>query len=321
MKAIIQERYGALDVLNSREIDRPEIGQTQVLVRVRAAALHVGDVFSVHGSPFLVRLATGILRPKYGVPGFDVAGEVEAIGSHVAQFRVGDLVFGVGQGTCAEYTRAGEEDLVAKPASLSFEEAASIPTSALAALHGLRAGRVAAGKKLLINGASGGVETFQVQIAKSLGAHVTGVCGTANVELVRSLGADEVIDYRKADFTTSSERYDVIIDNVENRSLGEVRRALKPNGTLVLNSGTGATGLRMLIRLIRPLVISPFVGHSMKRYLSTPNKADLAELVRLTQEGKLRPVIDRTFPLDRTEDALRHIEAGHARGKVVVGVA
>jgi NADPH:quinone reductase-like Zn-dependent oxidoreductase len=255
------------------------------------------------------------------VPGFDLAGEVVAVGAAVTKFRVGDEVFGSGNGTCAEYATAGENTLAAKPRSLTFEQAAAIPTSALAALHGLRdAAKLRPGQRILINGASGGVGTFAVQIAKSLGAHVTGVCGTKNVELVRSIGADEVIDYTKDDFTRGR-RYDVIFDNIENRSLGEVRRALTPDGTLVLNSGTGATGLRMLRRLLWPIVLSKFVRHTLRRFISNPNAADLDVLKTMVEAGTLRPVIESTYPLSETRTALQHIESGHARGKVVIAVA
>jgi NADPH:quinone reductase-like Zn-dependent oxidoreductase len=235
--------------------------------------------------------------------------------------RVGDEVFGVGHGTAAEFARASEELVVSKPSSLSFEEAAAIPTSALAALHGLRdAGRLQAGQKVLINGASGGVGTYAVQIAKALGAHVTGVCSGRNAELVRSLGADEVIDYTTTDFTKGDPRYDLILDNIENRSLSEVRRALGPSGTLVLNSGTGASGPGLLVRLIKPVLLSPFSRQNLRRFLSRPNHADLLVLRGLAEEGKLRPVIERTYRLGETSAALRHIESGHARGKVVVAV-
>jgi NADPH:quinone reductase-like Zn-dependent oxidoreductase len=322
VKAIVQDGYGPLEVLESRDIDRPVVAAGEVLVRVHAAALHIGDCFAVRGSPFPIRLSTGLLRPKYGVPGFDVAGEVEAVGSHVRSLRPGDEVFGVGKGTCAEYASAAEDQLALKPTNLSGEEAAAIPTSGLAALHGLRdAGGLQPGQKVLINGASGGVGTFAVQIAKSFGADVTGVCSTANVEMVRSIGADHVIDYTREDFTRGGPRYDLIFDNVENRSLSEVRRALRPGGTLVLNSGTGARGLAMLVRLVRPLVLSRFVRHRLRRFLSRPNRGDLTVLKGLVEDGKLRPVIDRTYPLQETLAALRHIEAGHARGKVVIAVS
>jgi NADPH:quinone reductase-like Zn-dependent oxidoreductase len=319
MKAIIQDSYGPIERLERRDIDPPAPGEHDVLVRVHAAGLHIGDVFAVRGSPFLVRLATGLRRPKYGVPGFDLAGTVTAVGSGVTRFAVGDEVFGTGQGTAAEYAGAGEHELAAMPAGLTFEQAAGIPTSGLAALHGLRdAGRVNAGQRVLINGASGGVGTFAVQIAKAFGAHVTGVASTANLDLVRSLGADEVIDYTRDDFTTRAAAWDLIFDNVENRSLAEVRRALTPNGTLVLNSGTGTGGFRMLVRLARPVVLSRFSSQTMRRYLSNPNQADLIALKDLVEADRIKPVIDRTYALDDAVAALQHIAGGHARGKVVL---
>ena len=322
MKAIISDRYGPVVRLELRDVAIPAIADDQILVRVHAAGLHVGDVFAVKGSPFLVRLATGLRRPRYGVPGFDVAGEVTAVGDRVTRFKPGDFVFGAAVGASAEYARAQEETMIAKPDTLTFEDAAAIPTSALAALHGLRdAGRLQRGQKVLINGASGGVGTFAVQIAKALGAEVTGVCSTRNVELVRSLGADHVIDYARDDFTAAGPRFDLIFDNVENRPLADVRRALTPRGTLVLNSGTSATGLRFLVRLVAPVVLSPFSKQRLRRYLSQPNQADLAILRDLVLEGKVRPVIGRTYPLAETSAALGLIETGHARGKVVIGVA
>lgn len=319
MRAIVHDAYGSPELLQLRDIDRPAIDDDEVLVRVHAAGLHVGDCFAVRGEPFPVRMATGLLRPRYGVPGFDLAGQVEAVGKSVKRFQPGDEVFGACQGSCAEYAGTGEDQLVAKPANLTLEEAAALPTSALAALHGLRdAGKIRAGQKVMINGASGGVGTFAVQIAKWFGAEVTGVCSSANVDLVRSLGSDHVIDYTREDFTRRGEGYDLILDNVENRSLSECRRALAPGGTLVLNSGTGARGIEMLIRLVKPLVVSPFVRQNLRRYLSTPNHEDLLVLKELVESGKLRPVVDRTYPLSETSQALRHIEGGHARGKVVV---
>ena len=261
MRAMVHHRYGAPEeVLKSRRIDKPQIGADEVLVRVRAAGLHVGDCFGVRGSPWPLRVWSGLRRPRYGVPGLDVAGQVEAVGSKVTRFQPGDEVLGAcnwpAAGGCAEYAVAGEDKLVPKPVELTYQEAAAIPTSALAALHGLRdPGNLQPGQNILINGASGGVGTFAVQIGKILGAEVTGVCSTANVAMVRSLGADHVFDYTKADFTTARSRYDLILDNVENRSLTDVRRALKPRGTLVLNSGTGAGGMKMMARLVRPLML------------------------------------------------------------------
>ena len=321
MKAIVQERYGApRDVLGERIVDRPAIGQKEVLVRVRAAALHAGDTFAVRGSPFMVRVATGLRRPRPGIPGLDVSGVVEAVGAAVTGFRPGDEVFGSCAGACAEYAKAKATDLAKKPSRLSFEQAAAIPTSALAALHGLRAGRLRAGQKVLVIGAAGGVGTFAVQIAKAIGAVVTGVCSTRNIELVRSLGADHVVDYTREDFSRGAARYDLIFDNVEDRRLGDVRRALTPEGTLVLNSGTGAGGMAMMVRLVWPLVVSPFVRHDLRRFLSMPNAADLAYLAALAGEGTLRPVVERTYPLAETPAAIAHVETRHARGKVVIAV-
>ncbi len=326
MRAVVHDRYGAPDdVLELGDIETPAVRKDEVLVRVHAAGLHRGDTFGVRGSPFPVRLMSGVRRPRYGVPGLDVAGTVEAVGSGVTRFRPGDEVFGScrwpSAGACAEYARAAEEHVAPMPTGLDFEEAAAIPTSALAALHALRdAGKLQPGQKVLINGASGGVGTFAVQIAKALGAEVTGVCSTRNVDLVRSLGADHVFDYTKTDFTTARSRYDLILDNTENRSLAEVRRALTPNGTLVLNSGTVFSGPKILPRVLWPLVLSRFVSHNLRRNVSSPNRADLEVLTAFVEEGKLRPVIDRRFPLAETPNALRYIEGGHARGKVVIAV-
>ena len=322
MQAIVHDRYGSPDTLRLRELATPTIGPHEVLIRVRAAGLHPGDLFAVLGSPFPVRLATGLRRPRHGVPGFDVAGTVKAVGSAVTHLRAGDEVFGAGNGTCAERVRATADLVIAKPTSIGFEEAAAIPTSALAALHGLRdAGGLQPGQRLLVNGASGGVGTFAVQIGKILGAEVTGVCSTANVELVRSLGAARVVDYTREDFTVGADRYDLILDNIENRPLSAVRRALTPGGTLVLNSGTGATGMRMLARLVWPIVLSPFTSHRLRRFISNPNCADLEWLAKRAAEGSLRPIIGSRYRLAETADALRLIESGRSRGKVVVTVA
>ncbi len=326
MRAVVQHRYGGPDALALMDLPKPDPADGEVLVEVVAAGLHIGDVFALRGSPFPVRMMTGLRRPRSGVPGADIAGRVATVGAGVTELTPGDEVFGVSMwpsaGACGEYTRAEPGKLVHKPAGLTFEQAAAIPTSALAALHGLRdAGRLGAGQSVLINGASGGVGTFAVQIAKAMGAEVTAVTSARNAELVRSLGADHVIDYTKEDFTQTVRRYDLILDNIENRSLSEVRRALTPDGTLVLNSGTGAGGLRLLVRLVRPVLLSRFVRHNLRRYLSTPNQADLEFLKTLVDRGKLRPVIDAAYPLAETAAALRHIETGRARGKIVIAVA
>jgi NADPH:quinone reductase-like Zn-dependent oxidoreductase len=321
MKAIVYDRYGSFDDLEMRDIAKPVIEADEVLVRVRAAGLHIGDCFAVRGSPFVMRLATGLLKPKHGIPGFDGAGEVAAVGAAVSHFQSGDAVFGQCDRACAEYAAVNQDKLALKPANLTFEQAAALPTSALAALHALRdVGKVRSGQEVLINGASGGVGTCAVQIAKSFGAKVTGVCSTRNVEMVRSLGADRVIDYTREDFASGGSRYDVIFDNVENRSLSDCRRALTPNGTLILNSGTGAQGIGMLIRLLKPLMLSPLVQQNLRRYLSVANHKDLVVLKELVESGRLTPVIDRAYPLHETADALRYIEGGHARGKVVITI-
>jgi len=319
MRAIVQDEYGPPAVLSLRDIDKPAIKADQVLVRVQAAGLHVGDSFVVRGTPFPLRLATGLLKPRYGVPGLDAAGVVEAVGSNVTQFHPGDEVFGECRGSLAEYASAGEGKLALKPTNLTFEQAAAVPTSALAALHGLRdAGKVKPGQRVLINGASGGVGTFAVQIGTWLGADVTGVCGPTNVSMVRSIGADHVIDYTQEDFTQGGQPYDVILDNIENRTLSECRRVLTPDGTLILNSGTGAKGFKLLVRLVRPLALSPFTRQTLRRYLSTANHRDLVVLKELVESGKLAPVIDKTYELHEAPAALRAIEGGHTRGKVVV---
>ena len=321
MKAIIHDSYGPIESLERRDIEPPTIGDREVLVRVQAAAVHIGDVFTVWGRPLLVRTATGLRRPTYGVPGLDLAGTVEAVGSGVTRFSVGDEVFGEGAGTAAEFARAGEDKLVRKPAAFDWMDAAAITTSGSAALHGLRdAGRLEAGQRVLIVGASGGVGTFAIQIAKAMGAHVTGVTSTKNADLVRTLGADDVIDYTREDFTERRGAFDLILDNIENRPLSAVRRALTTKGTLVLNSGTGSSGLRMLIRLARPVVLSPFSSQTMRRYLSNANHEDLGVLKGMVEAGQIKPVIGRTYPLDDTVEALRHVASGHARGKVVLAV-
>ena len=321
MTAILAERYGPIEGLASREIERPVPGEGEVLVRVQAAGLNIADVYGVRGSPFPMRMASGLTRPKYGVPGHDLAGIVETVGAAVTTLKPGDEVFGAGPGTCAEYTAARADHLAPRPANFTPQEAAALVMASLAALRGLRdAGKLRPGQKVLVNGASGGVGSAAVQIAKAFGAEVTGVTSTRNVELVRSLGADHVIDYTREDFTRGQERYDLVLDNVENRSLSDVRRVLTPNGTLILNSGTGASGMGLIVRLVWPLVRSVFGRQKMRRYISTPNRADLEALKALAEEGKLRPAIDRTYPLAETADALRHVATGHARGKVVVTV-
>jgi NADPH:quinone reductase-like Zn-dependent oxidoreductase len=317
MKAIVQNGYGSPDVFKLKEIDKPVVKDDDVLVRVHAAALHAGDYFAMRGVPYVVRMSVGLLKPRNNyVPGFDVAGHVEAVGENVTRFQPGDEVFGACSGTCAEYACAGEDKFVPKPANLTFEQAAAVPTSALAALRGLRdAGKVQPGQKVLINGASGGVGTFAVQIAKSFGAEVTGVCSTRNTGLVRSIGADHVIDYTQEDFTQSGRRYDLILDNVGNHSFSDCSRALTPQGTLIPNSGHSGMGY-----IVKALVLSMFVRQQGRPFVAIPTNKDLVALKELVESGKVTPVIDRTYPLSETPEAFRYLDEGHAQGKVVITV-
>ncbi len=323
MKAIVRDTYGSPDVLELRDIDKPEIADDEVLVRVHAAG--VGrDVWHVMtGLPYPIRLAGyGLRAPKNPVIGSDVAGVVEAVGKNVSRFQPGDEVFGVGKGSYAEYARALEDKLAPKPANLTFEQAAVVAISGLTALQGLRDhGRVEPGQEVLIIGASGGVGTFTVQIAKAFGAHVTGVCSTTKVEMVKSIGADHVIDYTREDFAKGDQRYDLILDIGGNSSLSRLRRALTPQGTLVITGGEG--GGRWLggtDRQIRALMLSRFVGQKLGTFISKENHEDMIVLKELIESGKVTPVIDRTYPLSEVPEAIRYLEEGHAQGKVVITV-
>ena len=313
MKAIVQNRYGGPEALELAEIDRPPLGDRDALVRVHAASIHFGDQMIMRGKPKLFRPIYGLGKPRNRVPGLDIAGTVEAVGTGVTRFGPGEEVFGTCTGALAEYVGTPEE-LEHKPSNLSFEQAAAVPTSGLAALHGIRdAGKVQPGQKVLINGASGGVGTFAVQLAKALGAEVTGVCSTSNVELVRALGADHVIDYTQEDFTQGGPRYDLILDNAGNHSLSALRRALAPTGRLIPNSGSA--GLRSFITAF---VSSPFLRQQGRPYLSVPKLKDLTFLKELIEAGKVTPAIDRTYPLSDAADAFGYLGNGHARGKVVI---
>ena len=319
MQAIVQDRYGSAEVLEAQEIDKPVIGDNEVLVRVHAASIHVGDWILMTGNPFVMRLATGLRKPKNRVPGTDVAGTVDAVGKDVTQLRPGDDVFGWGAGAFAEYIRGPEDQFLKKPANLTFEQAASVGVSASTALQLLRDdGKVQPGQKVLINGASGGVGTFAVQIAKAFGAEVTGVSSTKNVEMVRSIGADHVIDYTREDFTTGAGRYDLILDNVGNHSMARTRRALNPGGKLISNGGGHADG--KLGRTIRALLASIIVREQASPTVKSQNHDDLVALKGLVEAGKVTPVIDRTYPLIQTPEAIDHVAAGHARGTVVISV-
>ena len=323
MKAIVQDEYGSPDVLELRDIDIPEIGDEEVLVRVHAAG--VGrDVWHVMaGLPYPIRLAGyGLRAPKNPVIGSDMAGVVEAVGNKVSTFQPGDEVFGIGRGSYAEYARASEDKLAPKPENLTFEQAAVLAIMGSTALQALRdQGKVREGQEVLIIGASGGVGTYAVQIAKAFGAQVTGVCSTAKAEMVRSIGADHVIDYRREDFAEGDKRYDVVLDIGGNSSVARLRRALSPRGTLVIVGGEG--GGRWLGGLQRQLwatMLSPFVGQKLGTFVSTPNHEDLLVLGELIESGKVTPVIDRTYPLAEVPEAIRYLEGGHARGKVLITV-
>jgi NADPH:quinone reductase-like Zn-dependent oxidoreductase len=319
MQAIVQDRYGSAEVLEARDIDRPAIGDGEVLVRVRAASVHVGDWILMTGVPYVMRIGTGLRKPKNPVPGTDVAGTVEAVGTQVETLRPGDGVFGWCSGAFAEYARAPEDQLLEKPANLTVEQAAAVGVSASTALQLLRDdAKVQPGQKVLINGASGGVGTFAVQIAKAFGAEVTGVSSTKNLELVRSIGADHVIDYTQEDFRDGAERYDVILDNVGDRSMADTRRALTPNGTLLSNGGGHAAG--KLGRTIRGFLASLVVRQQARPSVKTQNRSDLIALKKLVEAGKVRPVIGGTYPLGRTADAISDVAAGHARGTLVISI-
>jgi len=323
MKAIVQDTYGSTDVLELRDIDKPETADDEVLVRVHAAGVDRGVWHLMTGLAYPIRLAGyGLRAPKTPVPGSDMAGVVEAVGKDVARFQPGDEVFGIGKGAYAEYARAPENKLAPKPANLTFEQAAVVAISGLTALQGLRDhGRVEPGQKVLIIGASGGVGTYAVQLAKAFGAEVTGVCSTTKVDMVRSLGADHVIDYTRDDFAAGDQRYDVILDIGGNSSLSRLRRALAPKGTLVIVGGEGGgRWLGGLDRQLRALLLSRFVGQKLTMFVSKEKHEDLIVLTELIEAGKITPVMDRTYPLTEAPQAIRYLEQGQARGKVVITV-
>ena len=323
MKAIVQHEYGSPDVLQVAEIDRPRAGAGEVLLQVRAAGLDPGVWHLMTGRPYLVRLmGYGLRKPKHKTPGQDVAGTVAAVGAGVTRFQRGDEVFGACRGAFAEYACAREATLAPKPASLTFEQAATVPTSGLTALQALRdVARVQPGRQVLIIGAGGGVGTFAVQLARAFGADVTGVCSAAKMDLVRAIGAQKAIDYAREDFADGRRRYDIILDTAGNRSLGHLRRALLPAGTLVIIGGEG--GGRWLggtDRLLRALLLSPFVRQKLRSLFAATRSEDLQLLRDLIEAGKVAPIIDRTYPLSGVPEAIRRWEAGHALGKTVVAV-
>ena len=323
MKAIVQDRYGSPDVLELREIDRPVIGDDDVLVRVHAAGVDQGVWHEVAGLPYMFRIAgIGVRAPKNPVPGHDVAGNVEAVGEKVTGFQPGDEVFGTCRGAFAEYASARADRLAPKPANLSFAQAAAVPTSAATALQALRdKGKVRAGQRALVIGAGGGVGTFAVQLAKAYGAEVAGVCSTAKTELVRSLGADQVIDYTREDFADGANRYDIILDIAGNRSVSHLRRALAREGTLVIVGGEGGgKWFGGIDRQLRAQVLSLIVRQKLGTLIAIARKEDLQVLREFLEASTVKPVVDRTFALSEVAEAIRYLRDGRARGKVVVTV-
>jgi len=325
MKAIVYCEYGSPDVVTLEDVDKPVPTDNQVLIKVRAASLNALDAYMIRDA-WLNRLIFGLRKPRDTRLGRDVAGQVEAVGKNVTQFKPGDEVFGICRGALAEYAVTFERALVMKPANVPFQQAASLPLAGLTALQGTHEGKIQPGQKVLINGATGGVGTFAVQIAKSLGAEVTAVCSTRNVDLVRSIGADHVIDYAKEDFTKSDQRYDVIFDNVCNHSFTERRRVLTPKGICVL-AGMGGAGVkegqaigRIAGNLFTARGLSSFTDQKFAQYMTKMSKQDLIMLGDLIQAGKVRPVIERTYKLSDAPEAIRQLDAGHARGKLVITV-
>jgi NADPH:quinone reductase-like Zn-dependent oxidoreductase len=322
MKAMVQDTYGSGQVLETRDVVQPAIGEGEVLVRVRAAGVNPADWAIMSGLPYIARPVYGLRKPKNAIRGTDVAGTIEAVGSGVTRFKAGDDVFGWCVGSYAEYASVSEDALALKPANLSFAQAAAVPMAGMVALQAIRDhGHVRAGQKVLINGASGGIGTFAVQIAKAFGAEVTGVCSSRNVDMVRSIGADHVIDYSKEDFTENGQRYDFILDNVSNHSLTDLRRALTPTGMLVPNGGL--FGNRWLAgggRIVRAAVLFRFGSQTLGNFLLSQKLEDLVVLKELVEAGKVTPVVDRTYSLSETAEAIDHVGLGHARGKVAITV-
>ncbi len=320
MKAIVYHEYGSPDVLKCEEIEKPVPKDDEVLIKVRAASVNPLDWRLMKGKPAILRVFFGLRKPRLGRPGVDVAGEVEAVGGSVTQFKPGDEVFGASRGAFAEYACTAESKLVLKPDNVTFEQAASVNVAGLTALQGLRdKGKIQPGSKVLINGAAGGVGTFAVQIAKSFGADVTGVCSTRNIDMVRSIGADEVIDYTQNDFTTSNQRYDLILDCVGNHSFSACRRVLNPVGRFVIIGAPHDTSvIGLLAFLIQALLLSLFVSQKAVMFIAKSSQDDLTLLGELIATGKLEPVIDSCYSLSDAPDAVRHVEEGHARGKVVI---
>jgi NADPH:quinone reductase-like Zn-dependent oxidoreductase len=321
MRAIVQDSYGPGDRWRLAEIDRPDIADSEVLVKVHAAGMDRGTWHAMTGLPYLGRLYFGLRRPKRSVPGLDVAGTIVAIGADVTRFAVGDEVFGISKGSFAEYAAAREDRLVPKPANITLEQAAVVAISGLTALQSLRdAGRVKAGQRVLIVGASGGVGTFAVQTAKTFGADVTGVCSTSKIDLVSSIGADHVIDYTQEDFADGRQRYDLILDIGGNSPLARLRHALTPRGTLVIVGGEDSGRWIGMRRQLHALAVSPLARQRLTIRIPKETHADIERLAELCKDGQLTPVVDRTYPLSKAADAVRYLEAGRARGKIAIAV-
>ena len=322
MKAIIQDEYGAPeDVLKLQELDQPTIGDSEVLVRIQATSVHGDDWHLMRGLPYAARFVTGLRKPRNRIPGLELAGTVEAVGKDVRTLHPGDEVFGWCDGSFAEYASVPEYQLAPKPANLSLEETAAVPISAFTALQGVRdKGRVQPGHKVLITGASGGVGTYAVQIAKWYGAEVTAVCSTTKMDLVRSIGADHVIDYTKEDFSERGDRYDVLLDIYGNPSLSDCRRALKPGGTLVFIGGTGGRWFMGVDRWLRGLLLAPFLRLKVRPLVHKDRQEDLVTIKDLIEAGEVTPVLDKTYPLAKVSQAIQYVTEGHARGQVVITI-
>ncbi|MBV9769880.1 MAG: NAD(P)-dependent alcohol dehydrogenase [Bryobacterales bacterium] len=324
MKAAVYDRYGASDVVQIRDVGQPVPKDNEVLIKVRAASVNPLDWHTMRGTPYLARMMGGLRKPKDNRLGVDVAGQVEAIGRNVTLFKPGDEVFGMCKGAFAEYACISEAPLagsvlVLKPDTVTFEQAASLPVATFTALQGLRdKGRIPPGQKVLINGAAGGVGTFAVQIARSFGADVIGVCSTSNVDMVRSLGADSVIDYTVENFTRSGRRYDLILDCVGNHHLLACKRVLNPKGICIVITGPDGPWLGPVARMLQALVLSPFVSHRIVPFIARLRKDDLMFMLDLMKSGKVTPVIDRQYRLNELPEAIRYVEEGHARGKVII---
>ncbi len=321
MKAIVYTEYGSPNVLQLKEVAKPTPKDDELLIKVHAASVNPLDWHTLRGSPYLMRLQAGLRKPTDTRLGTDVAGQVEAVGKDVTQFKAGDEIFGACSGAFAEYVTVREKSLVPKPTNLTFEQAAAIPVAALTALQGLRdKGGIQPGQNVLINGAAGGVGTFAVQIAKAFGAQVTGVCSKRNVEMVRSLGADHVIDYTHENFTQNGKRYDLILDCIGNHPLSAFRGVMTSKGTFVVVGGPDGRWLGPLTHALKAIMLSPFVSQNLVFFIASLNQADMLVLKELIEAKKVTPVIDRCYPLAELPEAIRYLEAGHARGKVIITV-